>query len=231
MAGEFIACALFAMLAWNIIVPPRESHDILGHTQSLGRGGPGPDMIEVTRNDAMCPTYTQQVIGDSSYLPQHNGNRGSFNGGGAYIETRPYFDPNGQTISGIGNISSSYYTPRDKRGSTQTLSTISEVRRPSSSSFPSRNSIETGGRRATSCGGEFAAAANGEHASLPSPFWKRTSNHHSSQPPPSATESVKSHWSDDSEDDKKGFAVVNLVKSTRDSLTRKSSKGSRTSSN
>lgn len=211
------------MLAWNIIVPPRESHDILGHTHTHGRGGgpAEPNMTETNRSDSLCPTYTQQVHSDTSYLPQHNGNIGSFNGGGAYVETRPYFDPNGQPISGIG----SYYLPRDKRGSTQTLSTISEVRRPSSSSFPSRSSVEAG-RRATSCGGEFAA---GDHVSLPSP-WKKTSLHYS-HPPHSATDSVKSHWSDDSEDDKKGFAVVNLVKSTRDSLTRKSSKGSRTSSN
>lgn len=220
VSGEYIACALFAMLAWNTIVPSRESHDILHLPSQRAERGPGPEM----REDSMCPTYTQQMVssGGAHGSHQQSDNRGSYNGG-PIIETRPYFDPNGQLFN--GNVVSSCYTPRDKRGSMQTLSTISEVR--CSLSSPSKSLVDATGRRATCCGGE---SIGDQVVPLPSSPWINNGGHHHSHPPPSATESVKSHWSDDSDDDKKGFAGFSIVKSTRDSLTRKSSKGSKNSS-
>jgi len=141
------------------------------------------------------------------------------------------------------NLTPSIYNP--KRGSTNTLSTISEVRYSSASHT---KSIETGvndrprGEGPAKVGGEIdpTIALNccySQQLIIPTPWMiNQQQNPHlpgttPSLPPPSATESIKSHWSDDSEDEKKGNnGLFTLVKSTRDSLSRKSSKGSRTSS-
>ncbi|UZJ54672.1 hypothetical protein CBS101457_003992 [Exobasidium rhododendri] len=185
----------------------------------------------------VCPTYTQEMEDGSGggemqrkqqYLPHEQGRGEEL--------SYPYMSGS-HTFP--NNLPPNTYTS-NKRHSTNTLSTISEVRQHSTSCL---RTLEAGRRGSTGgVGGEMVLNLDRNGGSVVPPAWftlpPRPPPHHQQQqqqlgvPPPSATESIKSHWSDDSEDDKKGAnGLFTLVKSTRDSLTRKSSKGSRTSSN
>jgi hypothetical protein len=242
VAGEYIACALFTLLAWNKIVPPKDTLELYCEAhRGLTPGGLGSSGLRGNGRasrmfgDHQCPTYTQQMSSTSSDNPM------TFQPGG--IQDRSYLENSGPPFT--ANLTPSLYIP-NKRGSSNTLSTISEVRVFSSPSSIRSSGWGAGGA-ALGGGGNVLRDSKSDgfsqNATIPSlwipsqqqPFPPQSQHqlpgHPHGHPPPSATESIKSHWSDDSEDDKKGDnGLFTLVKSTRDSLTRKGSKGSRTGS-
>lgn len=188
--------------------------------------------------DSRCPTYTPQMAPRQATIHSIDGVRledtssESHNG---YHSGPPF------TAS---NAPAAYVST--KRGSNNTLSTISEVRRYSSpvtfGESPERWMVRSTGAEMGrfpwrgGCGGDEVHMSDVVPSSITQQLTIPVQHHPGPgsspyHPPRSATESVKSHWSDDSEDDKKGTnGLFTLVKSTRASLTRKNSKGSRTSS-
>jgi hypothetical protein len=261
VSGEFIACALFTCLAWNHIIPPKESladycesHKVRAHDSrglvTMMQGG-GRPLSHVITTSQQCPTYTHQMMGGASNgMTLHGAGHGYANEFQHRGEETKSPDTNGNQHECANNYAPPSACIANRRSSTNTLSTISEVRY---SSCPSLGASEPG--RRGSCddivvggsatrlhghhlGGKFGrlsldAKNGGSPKLIIPPTWSGSQQQQQyGIPPPSATESVRSHWSDDSEDDKKGSSgLFTLVKSTRDSLTRKSSKGSRTSSN
>lgn len=121
-------------------------------------------------------------------------------------------------------------TPSNKkRDSTQTLSTISEVRIKKGPRHLLAITMPVKGRaRASSCHiyseSDLAVDVCESRLSMPP-----TLDHYPA-PPPSANESIRSHWSDDSDEGKRGLAsIITLMKGTRGTLGRKNSKSSRSS--